>query len=1217
MPKGPWELDGLDFKHRSSTELVEIVRYLLEAETSRCAMQADKVITGADKDTRDKGCDAFSPENNADGLPFVPEVETCWQLKAGGSSSKQKLINGKESAKEIPKQVLENGGAYKLIASGSANGETGERDRVQALKEVAEAEGIPSEKIYVMGAENLAKWCSKYPSIVKRYSNIPVSLLSAEEWFGDERFEDDYFEIGSLEAARKAVAERIKTFDQSSFHTHIFGYAGVGKTRLALEACRLSGESPLVVYCPSADMTSIQTFLEALRANELMRSILVVDECSRSDIDTLIKRVSSLRDRVHLLTIGREVPLENPATEMVQLPPLDRDGMEEYLKATYPSMPHEHRSVIHQYAEGYIKFARLIAEALLIEKHKEVTEILSAGEAAGFIEQLLEAVDPEAKKYILGVSLFNSVGMYGDKAEEGRIVSEFFGWDFGEMRMAIESVHKKHGIAPRAGDIVYLSPKPFTVILAIRAMSLHQDRILENAGVFEQNQSLNNAFLNRLKEIATAPSAKPVCDAFLGDFLALSDFNNPAKVRVWRQLNVADPYTAAHNLRKVLDETTIEDIQTVQGDARRDLVWGLEALVRTPEAYEDAITALAHLAVAENETWSNNATGNFNQHHQVYLSGTTLPYLDRISILKNIASLGPVYRKLAIHAVSSVANGSYTGSWSGDNNGPRVVEKDWQPATNKEKEDCVHAALALINESIEMGDTTYCHEITESLDRIFSNLYRTYLYPDVFEVIKRYAETYPDQRELFRQHVQGLMRGGRVRGEHGTEGFKRLQEVHALLTGDELTERVRALVGPWDMDIEEDEKLEVEKLAQEFVENPEVLSQHFSWLISGTANNIWDFARKLGELDGDQALLKELWDSRDQSVKKDVRLLMGYLEGQTKIFGEEWLVDLLNSLDIKNESDAECLLQAVWRLLPDSNGAKFILALLKGSAIKPTTYGHLLYGRWLSNIDRDSVLAVISALSSSEDSKVIAMSMMAQQLKDNKSLVEDADFRNLALQLVTDEDLITEKKSSHVYDWEHLAESLLESDMRVVLESIFDAHDTKKGWFVRHSRSEEILHKCAEVNPDLVWEVVSDKLVNAKNNVLFAIGFSSGLLEKLPHEKILKWCEEDPEERASLIGRLIGADFSNDESLFSKIMHRYGSNKSVLSSLSGGLFNVSWSGSESAMWGGMIERLKSAAESSEIPELKKWALAQIAYIQSRMEDAQRREAEEKIRGYRG
>ncbi|TIT89158.1 MAG: hypothetical protein E5W55_25060, partial [Mesorhizobium sp.] len=60
-------------------------------------------------------------------------------------------------------------------------------------------------------------------------------------------------------------------------------------------------------------------------------------------------------------------------------------------------------------------------------------------------------------------------------------------------------------------------------------------------------------------------------------------------------------------LERVLDPLSTEDTREIEGDLRRGLVHSLERIAFIETTFERAALLLLKLAVAENESWSNNS----------------------------------------------------------------------------------------------------------------------------------------------------------------------------------------------------------------------------------------------------------------------------------------------------------------------------------------------------------------------------------------------------------------------------------------------------------------------------------------------------------------------------------------------------------------------------------------------------------------------------------
>src|SRR5207249_1583752 len=115
-------------------------------------------------------------------------------------------------------------------------------------------------------------------------------------------------------------------------------------------------------------------------------------------------------------------------------------------------------------------------------------------------------------------------------------------------------------------------------------------------------------FNERLRMIVSSPQAAGFARGEIDRFFRWSEFRDAANVKTWAALSAADPVRAAKNIAKALRDATKEEVASIEGSARRNLVWALNDLVWSAEAFAPAALALAELARAENESWANNAT---------------------------------------------------------------------------------------------------------------------------------------------------------------------------------------------------------------------------------------------------------------------------------------------------------------------------------------------------------------------------------------------------------------------------------------------------------------------------------------------------------------------------------------------------------------------------------------------------------------------------------
>jgi hypothetical protein len=98
------------------------------------------------------------------------------------------------------------------------------------------------------------------------------------------------------------------------------------------------------------------------------------------------------------------------------------------------------------------------------------------------------------------------------------------------------------------------------------------------------------------------------------------------------------PHLAVNYLKETFGSWSKEDLSNFH-EGRREVVFGLEKIVVWPEFFEEGIKLLLALAEAENESWSNNATGVFSDLF-LPISKTGANPQKRVKVLREILRSG-------------------------------------------------------------------------------------------------------------------------------------------------------------------------------------------------------------------------------------------------------------------------------------------------------------------------------------------------------------------------------------------------------------------------------------------------------------------------------------------------------------------------------------------------------------------------------------------------
>ena len=228
-----------------------------------------------------------------------------------------------------------------------------------------------------------------------------------------------------------------------------------------------------------------------------------------------------------------------------------------------------------------------------------------------------------------------------------------------------------------------LQPRPIAMRLAERQWkewnAAKRDAVLSG----QTSAELRVLAARQLALLNTTEISQSVVDHVCrvgGRFDSSEGASRASHAEVMSSLAEIDPTTVADQIERLLDNSP--DLLGVAGDFRRNLVVALEKAAFHPHAFEDGARLLLRLAVAENEDWANNATGQFKALFPMYLGNTAADGNARLAILDEAAdTTDPKQRLVAVDALDRRLQD--TGFWPSDGcrvPGNRPALEPWYPA---------------------------------------------------------------------------------------------------------------------------------------------------------------------------------------------------------------------------------------------------------------------------------------------------------------------------------------------------------------------------------------------------------------------------------------------------------------------------------------------------------------------------------------------------------
>ena len=659
-----------------------------------------------------------------------------------------------------------------------------------------------------------------------------------------------------------------------------------------------------------------------------------------------------------------------------------------------------------------------------------------------------------------------------------------------------------------------------------------------------------------------------------------------------------------------MEAATIEDRTQISGNARRWLVRGLVRLASISTAFHDAAFALALLGEAENETWSNNATGEFANLYQVFLGGTSCPYLERLPVTDDLLQRkDPKSHNLAISALSQAADRHETRFGGPDQiGGPSP--KEWKPKTYGDQWECIRAAANRLATAIPKLSDESRDALLKELHDWSMALRLTPVREPISEILKALITRFPDARESARRNLKRVIEGEK---EHWKELSKDDLEWIEGLYGEFEDRSPKGIVmnltseSHWGKD-----DPPMDEAVTAVLENPSLLAELWPWLTSGESYGSWALGAAIAKTENYSAATLNQMTALPRRGS-DLRMIAGYIWKTREAMGQGWVDDWLDQYGSSHSEDIELIVDITWRCASSNRGANRLAGLLSTDKIPTQVVQSFTVGAWFNGPDTQEFLNFIDKLIAKHEFRTVAISLLEHRLSSKPE--EWSSFKSRALQLVTDPQVLRSGSMTTHY-WSQMAKRLLKVHGRELAGAIFSAQgDRGNGtWFLEHSEALQILWSCIESDALKVWQELEPHLANPKEVYLFSIGFPSGVLDRLPKEHILAWISEDPASRADIVGKLVAMDFS-PASLASTILDRFGSNRSVGGALFSAYVSGGWMGPGSVHWQQLADSLFTATKTHPSANVKRWAKKAITDLMKMSERDKNREAEQELRGF--
>lgn len=836
-------------------------------------------------------------------LSYAPSV---WQHKA---QPKGNLRLGDLFDGAYVQERIRNGDAFRVALADSVPASDVadmEREMLDAARKLNPACPEPM----LLTADDLARWANRYPGVVLTQfrTGLETRVLHLASWGANiTELTPTYIYVQGWEPTAERILRHVR-FDHTAggeVALLLQGASGVGKTRLVYEVLRtLPGMEGMVVYVED-DPAAVA---RAVANDPGSRTIIIADECSPECHLRITEMLRGHADRVRVVAINNEpVRVLRPAPN-VRLARMDPEELEAVLAENYGHIDAGRRRAYARLANGYPRFA-----ADLCRHDEEIQATGTAGVIIPSVQQYLGVRfgQPDERAAINLLSLFSKLGYREEVRSELTGACELVNLNPDATRDALQNLHDSTGFVARGGRYYYVTPQ----VIADAAFEEAWIRwAADDPSEFMERipEHLQRPFLDRIAEVPNEEVRRICGDYFRGweGGLTPSDLGSPEVVERLVALADTNPERYLPTIRRLVEDAPIEQLKGQEQwtgnrwGPRRQLVWVAERFAQLPDFFDDAERILLRLALAESEPdLGNNATNTWSQLYRIVLSGTAVPFMERLQRLRTrLTSANAEERRLAVQALDTTLATHATRILGPAVVAGRIPPPEWRPPTVGEEQESYRGAVhALIEVAVDGGN-----DAQSSALRVFATHVRTFLNRWLLNEIEGLAEKVQlpedlmaqvlDGADLFLEHdADGLEEGSRAAEYRG-----RVEEWRRHLLGKDLHSVLVYHVAsdPWasrKFDREHWGK-ELAEVARMALSAPERFIEELPWLLSPTAQSAGEFGEHLGRQDSGWTFLQILLESA--ATAGSLSLIQGYVGGAARLSAHaadlvtEWLNDI-------------------------------------------------------------------------------------------------------------------------------------------------------------------------------------------------------------------------------------------------------------------------------------------------------------------------------------
>jgi len=1258
----PFEATGQHIAALTDRKLANLSRRLLSAEAQSGNLPMDGIHVAAIITAPDGGEDArIEWAGGVERTAYLPNRLSQFQFKAtpiSPAEAASDVLTSAKTVKPMIRSALEAGGTYVILCARSYTKKQIAK-RENSIRETLADAGIPIKPAQVQfrDADQIAQWANEHPPVAawvleQTQPGLIGPFRDWTHWAGRHEHDSSPF-VADTRLAK--FNEKLRTLiTPPGGVARVVGLSGVGKSRLVLEALGPTDEEEtarpklcdLVLYAveSEAGSTTVKNIVQNL-ADVSIRALVVVDRCASEthlDLAAMVKRSSS---RLSLVTIDHEIPPdEHLPDDALLVERADKAVIDGILKHVAPNLPTEDHRRLLLFAAGYPQIARLIGRAWLSD-----IPIASATDD-DLIDRILigrKAFDPGLMKDAgMLLSAFGLLGykppLHADLAE----AAKFSRCTVDDLRAAFDELDAR-GVTQRRGRLISLQPRPVAFALAERQWrrwSPYQwDELL--AGDLPQHlrsRAVRQLTMLNTKSIATEV-ARHLC-RLDGPLASLDSLSQDENAEVLSALAEIDSEAVVTLLERVLEPLTEADLKdSVKSGARRQLVHALEKVSCVEKTFERGARLMLDLAVAENESWGSNATGQFNALFPSFLADTSAGPDLRLQIIDDALKSNETRRlNILVDALMKGAElDSFIRSVGSETHGSRPALEPWTPKIWKEVFDyvraCIERLATLALRSDEVG--VYARK---RLGHPIRGLVSRGLIDFVEEQITKVIAVHGYWPEAL-SSLGDVLQFDRDTLAPGVED--RVRALMERLKPNQVADRVRFLITEMPWDYPEDEKLEfddrnkrqvqaVEQLADGLLkDNNDALKNFLPQLSRGNHRMVLEFGRAIAKLANNPLVWRQPIMAAYEATPANDRnlgILAGYFAGLADSNANA--VEEFKEKAAQSETFAVALPLLCASIGITEKDVELVCQALKVGVIPSRMMMQWAFGAVLAKLPPNAVAPLFDQLfTMGQQGFSVAIELMGMYAHGNAQRLEHL---RLQLRQAANYPALKGEKHGSQMDEHHftqmmkwvLAKGFKDADARaiaLILAKQLAADPDGDG----RDLIKPLLPQLMKEFSDSVWPqfgqaIVSDRMKAWRFEHALGDSYSFSDVKQpailyLSEDTLFAWCHAHPDVGPAFVAAIApvlttrrpNAPDRQFHSLVKRLLDEFGDREDVLRTLDRNLNTFGWMGSRSNYYALYEEPLR-ALEHHPIGAVRRWA-KRVWYSFSREIESVRNEDEER------